>query len=538
MRRWNGWGDSETTYPLPAAAGAFLQQAVGVGVPPADVPLAEAVGSVPASNLPDHPLIDKDRHQRLLHARGQSLPDWIALRSGEIGTFPDGVAFPSSDGEVRELIRFAAQTGVRLIPYGGGTSVAGHVNPIGGGAPVLTVDLRHLSRMRLLDERSRLATFGAGIVGPDLESHLRTHGYTLGHFPQSFELSTLGGWIATRSCGQQSLGYGRIEDLFAGGTVVAPEGELKLPAFPASAAGPDLRHLVLGSEGRLGIVTEATVRVSPLPEDESFHAVFFPSWDDGVEAVREISQQGLPVSMLRLSTPMETKTTLVLAGHERAIGTLERFLSWRGVGSGKSMLLIGCTGGRSTVRSTRRAALAIARRHGGVHVGKSFGERWRRSRFRAPYLRNTLWEAGYAVDTLETATTWDRMRETLAAVEGALHEALAGSGERIHLFSHMSHAYPSGSSLYTTFLFRLSADAEENLERWRRLKVAASEAIVTSGATISHQHGVGVDHAKYLAAEKGELGLELLRGTVGRLDPDGLMNPGKMLATEMSSGVE
>ena len=276
-----------------------------------------------------------DPWERLLHARGQSLPDWIALRSGRIGAVPDAVAFPETGDDVAALLAWARERDARLIPYGGGTSVAGHVNPLRSEAPVVTVDLSRLSRLVAFDETSRLATFGAGVKGPDLEAELRARGFTLGHFPQSFELSTLGGWVATRSSGQQSLGYGRIERLFAGGRVETPSGRLDLPPFPASAAGPDLRELVLGSEGRLGVLTEGTVRVSPIPAREEVHGVFLPDFPSAIAAVRDIAAMRLPLSMLRLSTPEETRTTLLLAGHERLIRALEAYLSLAGRARGE-----------------------------------------------------------------------------------------------------------------------------------------------------------------------------------------------------------
>lgn len=222
------------------------------------------------------------------------------------------------------MISYARKVEAQLIPYGGGTSVVGHINVLPGAQPVLTVDLRRMSHLNNMDKTSHLATFGASVTGLQLEAQLRALGYTLGHFPQSFEYSTLGGWIATRSSGQQSLGYGRIEQLFTGGRVETPSGMLEIQPFPASAAGLDLREIVLGSEGRLGILTEATVRVTPLPEQEQFLVIFFPDWERGIAAVRQMLQSRLPLAMLRLSTPMETKTNLVLASGSHLI-----FPSWR-----------------------------------------------------------------------------------------------------------------------------------------------------------------------------------------------------------------
>lgn len=529
MKRWNGWGDDTITLPLPGPAARFLEKLVGAGAPPRDATWEQVITSAPPSRLPAHPLVSTDPAERVRHARGQSLPDWIALRSGRLGTLPDGVAYPSSAAEVRALIQYALQVGARLIPYGGGTSVVGHITPVAGDAPVLTVDMGRLSTLLHFGETSHLATFGAGISGPDLEAHLRARGCTLGHFPQSFEYSTLGGWIVTRSSGQQSLGYGRIEKLFAGGRLESPAGTLELPPFPASAAGPDLRELVLGSEGRLGILTEATVRVSPLPEREEFHAVFFPDFERGQAAVRQMMQARLPLSMLRLSTARETETTLALAGHETLIGALERLLAVRGIGEDKCMLIIGFTGRRAIVRAARKEALDIAARFKGVHVGRTFGEQWHKSRFRTPYLRNTLWDMGYAIDTLETATHWDNIAPMIDSIETALRTALEASGERVHVFTHLSHLYPYGSSIYTTYLFRLATDPDETLHRWQLLKTAASRAIVACGGTISHQHGVGLDHKPYLPAEKGELGMVAISALCKLFDPAGIMNPGKLV---------
>lgn len=530
MRRWNGWGDNTVEYPLPSNGPEFLQKRVGVGAPPQDVSMEAVLASVPNSRLASHPLVNVDPKLRLCHAKGQSLPDWIALRSGRISAFPDGVAHPSSSTQVLDLVHFAEQNDSVVIPYGGGTSVVGHINPVTAEKPVLTINLRRLNQLSKFDEISQLATFGAGISGPELEAQLRALGFTLGHFPQSFELSTLGGWIATRSSGQQSLGYGRIEDLFKGGTLISPAGTLELLPHPASAAGPDLRQMILGSEGRLGIVTEATVRVSRLPEREEFHAIFFPNFDRGQTAVRQIVQARLSLSMLRLSTAVETNTTLALAGHERLIAMLEQLLVLRGVNDQKCMLLIGFTGCEDLVKATRKEAFSIARQHKGVHVGRQFGKQWHKGRFLTPYLRNTLWEQGYALDTLETAVPWSDVDDTIQAIEHALQSTLDPSEGRVHVFTHLSHMYPEGASIYTTYLFRLAQDPDQTLQHWHSFKTAASQAIVNQKGTISHQHGVGVDHAHYLEAEKGSLGTTVLRDVLGRFDPKGIMNPGKLLA--------
>jgi alkyldihydroxyacetonephosphate synthase len=529
MKRWNGWGDDSVVFALNDAALGFLRARIGAGTAPRDASYDEACAALPASRLPPHRLVDASPATRFANALGQSLPDWLRMRYGRVGAVPDGVAYPESAEQVRELLAYAALVDADVIPYGGGTSVAGHVGVPAGARVVLTINLARLRALTHLDREAQLATFGAGVLGPDLEAQLRAHGYTLGHFPQSFEYSTLGGWIAARSSGQQSLRYGRIEQLFAGGSVETPAGTLALPTFPASAAGTDLREVVLGSEGRLGIITDATVRVSRLPEVEAFHAVFFPDWDSACAAVRGIAQARLPLSLLRLSNPLETLTMLTLAGHPRLVGLLERYLGWRGCGEGKCMLMIGASGSRASTRHALAGALALARARGGVHVGRLMGEKWKQNRYRNVYLRNAAWEQGYAIDTVETAVDWPGVTGMMAALEDAAAGALAAHGERVHAYTHLSHLYAQGASVYTTFVYRLAGDYEQDLARWRTLKQAVSEAIVAHGGTISHQHGVGADHAPYLAAEKGELGVGAMRALFAHFDPDGRMNPGKLL---------
>jgi alkyldihydroxyacetonephosphate synthase len=529
MRRWNGWGDESIEYPLNDAAAGYLSQLLGDVEPVADAAFEDVVGAVPESRLTEHPLVSAEPAERVRHARGQSLPDWIALRSGRIGPFPDGVAYPSSADEVRALLDYAKASGACLIPYGGGTSVVGHINPLPMGPPALTVDLTRLSNLLNLDKTSQLASFGAGASGPQIESQLRERGYTLGHYPQSFEYSTLGGWIATRSSGQQSYHYGRIEDLFAGGMVETPLGTLQLPALPASAAGPDLRQLILGSEGRFGIITRATVRVRSLPETEGFYAIFFDDWASGVAAVRAIAQSRLSVSMLRLSDAQETQTTLALAGRERLVELAGRGLQLLKFGPERCLLLFGVTGRRRRASKTRRQVAATALKFNGLFVGSPIGKTWRKSRFQSPYLRNTLWKRGYAVDTLETAVPWSAIHETARSIRSALDNGLSDIGERVLTLIHLSHVYEDGASIYVTYLFCRAGDPEETLRRWHLLKIAASETIIAMRGTISHQHGVGLDHMPYLAAEKGELGIQWLEAARRAVDPQGVLNPGKML---------
>jgi alkyldihydroxyacetonephosphate synthase len=389
--------------------------------------------------------------------------------------------------------------------------------------------MEKLNHLLDLDEISRIATFEAGVAGPYLEAQLKEQGYTLGHFPQSFEYSTLGGWIATRSSGQQSYHYGRIEQLFAGGHIETPQGELDIPPFPASAAGPDVREMILGSEGRLGIITHAKVRVRPTPEAEEFYGAFFPSWEQGCSAVRDIAQNNIPVSMLRLSNPQESATTLILSG-KSWVDLADHGLRLVGQGDQRCLLIFGVTGTSKHVRQTRRAVKSISRQFGGLFVGTIVGHTWEKSRFLSPYLRNTLWAAGVAVDTLETALPWSQVAAASQAIPKAIIEAAQKFGEQVLVMTHLSHIYRDGASIYTTYLFRRTNDPDDVLERWSAMKAAASQEILAHGGTISHQHGVGTDHKPYLPAEKGRLGMAAIHSLCQTLDPNGIMNPGKLVS--------
>jgi alkyldihydroxyacetonephosphate synthase len=529
IRRWNGWGREDCEYPLSQLAIEYLEAQLGRGCLAEDAKLSQMIALVPPSRLPPHEQVITEGEERVRHARGQSLPDWISLRCGRIATFPDGIAYPQTDQEVAKIIDYAKQHGVVLIPYGGGTSVLGHINPPGGEMPCLTLDMSRLNRQIELDSSNLLATFEAGVRGLDLEVELHKQGFTFGHYPQSFEFSTLGGWIATRSCGQQSYYYGRIEDNFLGGKIFSPSGCLELNPYPASAAGPDLRQLVLGSEGRFGVITQATIRIRPMPESEGFFALIFHDRNLGIDAVRSLAQQRVGVSMLRLLDPVETEVTFYISGKDRLASLGQRGLTLAGYPRGRCLLIFSVTGERRQVRAARRATIRICRKYGGLYLGSVIGKIWKKSRFLTPYLRNSLWEAGYALDTLETALPWTTVIAASTAVKQAISEAGEGSGSRVLVFSHVSHVYPTGASLYFTYLFPRSPDPDQMLEHWSRMKDAASRTIQICGGTISHQHGIGKDHLPFLEQEKGVLGIRILASIARSVDPQGNLTPGVLV---------
>lgn len=533
MRRWNGWGDDGFSMETPESGMGFLASKVSPGPVLKDIDLATVCAQVPASRLPYHELIVTASEDRVRHARGQSLPDWLAMRSGDFGVFPDGVAYPESTEQVQDLLKFAYDNDIDVIPYGGGTSVAGHINPQATQAAVLTIDMGRMNQLMAINEESQIATFGSGVPGPQVEAQLRAKGYTLGHYPQSWELSTLGGWVASRSSGQQSLRYGRIEQMFAGCTMVTPKGNLVIPTIPASSAGPDFRELVMGSEGRMGIITEVNVRITPLAEQETFFAVFLPSFETAKNAVRTIVQKKIPLSMLRVSNAVETETQLKLAGHEKLIGLLEKYLSFRGVGDGKCMLTFGITGDKKQNALSLKQAMKILKTFGGVKGPKMMGEKWAENRFKFPYLRENLWLSGYVVDTFETATDWHRVSDLMNEMENAVKTALPIEGIVPHVYTHLSHMYTQGCSIYTTYVFPNAENYEKTLERWKIIKAAACKSVANGTATISHQHGVGKDHAPYLMAEKGELAMNALQNIVEHFDPKQQLNPGTLLEVKV-----
>jgi len=530
MRRWNGWGEENIDYPLNEKACEFIRDRIGLGLNIPDASLEDVLSKIPSSRLPDHDLIKVDKMSRLCHSCGQSLPDWISLRYGSIRRFTDGVAYPESDDQVRDLINFAYLNEFILIPYGGGTSVVGHINPGPEDSPCITIDLHNLDTLLKLDETSRVVTIGAGATGPKIESMLNKQNFTLGHFPQSFEYSTLGGWIATRSCGQQSYHYGRIEDIFRGGHLETPGGAFEIQTYPASAAGPDIRQLILGSEGRFGVITNACVKIHPIPTKEAFYGVFFDNILSGLDAIREIAQARIPVSMLRLSDAIETETTLALSGRERLTKLSDIGLKLFGMGEQKCLLIYTITSGSQYIfRDIQDEVNSIIRKHNSFNTGTLIGQIWAKSRFFSPYLRNSLWTLGYALDTLETAVQWSKIIPLIEKLRMTIQGALEQINEKVIVLTHISHVYQDGASIYITYIYRRTKDWEQTLDRWENIKAAASRDILDHGGTISHQHGVGTDHKAYLVDEKGSIGIDMIENILKAVDPKGLMNPGKLI---------
>ncbi len=537
--RWWGWGEDGHDAPLSSAAQSLLAERIGA--PPtgrrdpvalAEVRLPEPALSAAArerlAQVVGAEHVRDDRLARVSHAAGRGYHDLVRLRAGDASGAPDAVVYPGDAAEVAAVLRACAEEGVAVVPWGGGTSVVGGVEPLRGSFPaVVALDLARLDRLLAVDPVSLTVTVQPGMTGPALEQALAAHALTLGHFPQSFEFSTVGGWVATRSAGQASTGYGRIDALVVALRVATPSGEVVVRPVPASAAGPSLRELLVGSEGTLGVIVEATLRVRARPRVRRYEAFSLPRLGAGVDAFRALVQDGAAADVMRLSDPVETQVSLALAGDGLTTRAVGGYLRARGHRDGCLTILGWAGSSEAQLRRRRSVAARALRAHGAVALGTPIGHAWEHGRFHAPYLRDELLAHGVMVETLETATTWDRLLELYEAVTGALDAALREGGTPPIVWCHVSHVYRAGASLYFTFVARQQSGAE--LEQWHAAKAAACDAILAHGGTITHHHAVGRDHAPWLAGEVGELGVELLRAAKATLDPAGIMNPGKLI---------
>jgi alkyldihydroxyacetonephosphate synthase len=464
---------------------------------------------------------------RLRHAVGRGYVDLARLRNGALEAAPDAVVVPPDADSVRRVIDVCASEGVAVVPFGGGTSVVGGVEPVRGShSRLVSLDLGALQEVAV-DERSLTARLGAGLRGPEAEATLARSGLTLGHFPQSFEYATVGGFAATRSAGQASSGYGRFDALVSSVRLLAPAGELTTLETPHTAAGPALRELVIGSEGVLGVIPDVTVRVRPAPAVKRYEAWMAESFEAGAEIVRALAQgPGLP-EVIRVSDEEETEGTLALSGPRGTSGRLfGGYLSLR-KRRGGALMIVGFEGDEEHVARRRALTVRALRQGGAAYLGQAAGNAWEHGRYQGPYLRDTLMGMGAMVETLETSHTWSRLEELHAAVSAAIRNALVEQGTPGLVFCHLSHAYADGASLYFTFISRARRGAE--IEQWQAVKQAASEVIVAQGATITHHHAIGRDHRPYMEAEVGHSGIEALRAVKDQLDPAGIMNPGKLL---------
>jgi alkyldihydroxyacetonephosphate synthase len=524
--KWNAWGDPEAAKPLSDGIRSLLKQWLGVDGSPAPELDPNQVTLRPST------LSDGDRDAltaivggghcsvedrgRLLHAGGKSTLDLLRRKDSGVQDAPDAVLLPGDENDIAAVLRYCAQHRIAVVPFGGGTSVVGGVDPLRGEFnAVVSLDLRRLNQLLSLDEISGEAELGPGVTGPGAERLLGERGFSLGHFPQSFQFATIGGFAATRSSGQDSAGYGRFNDMVRGLRAVTPAGVLDVGRAPESATGPDLRQLMIGSEGVFGVITRVRVRVHPIPESTRYEAWAFPDFATGTDALRAVTQTGTGPTVIRLSDEAETGVN---------VATTE--------GIGEQSITGGCLAitvfeGTAAHTASRHAETrAVLHAHGGTSLGEGPARDWEHGRFDAPYLRDSLLSAGALCETLETATNWSNIPALKAAVTEALTTALAETGTPALVLCHISHVYATGASLYFTVV---AGQRGNPIEQWRKAKAAASDAIVRTGGTITHHHAVGTDHRPWMRAEVGDLGVEVLRAVKATLDPAGILNPGKLI---------
>lgn len=523
---WNAWGDPAAAKPLSDGIRALLVQALGVdATPKPDLDSADVRLRPSALSAADRDALTaivgaaqciSDDGDRLLRAGGKSTLDLLRRKDTGVQDAPDAVLLPADEEEIGKILDCCAQRSIAVVPFGGGTSVVGGLDPLRGDfKAVVSLDLRRLDELHGIDVVSGEAELGAGVTGPDAEKLLAAHGFSLGHYPQSFQFATIGGFAATRSSGQDSAGYGRFDDMVRGLRVVTPAGVLDLGRAPASAAGPDLRQLIVGSEGVFGVISRVRVRVHPIPETTRYEAWSFPDFATGAAALRAVVQNGTGPTVIRLSDEAETGVNLATT---ETIG--ERSVT------GGCLAITAFEGTAAHTESRHAETRAVLEAHGGTTLGEEPARAWEHGRFGAPYLRDSLLAAGALCETLETATNWSNLGTLKAAVTDALTTALSEIGTPALVLCHISHVYPTGASLYFTVV---AGQRGNPIEQWRTAKTAASAAIVANGGTITHHHAVGADHRPWMRDEVGDLGVEVLRAVKAVLDPAGILNPGKLI---------
>ncbi|MDQ3587741.1 MAG: FAD-binding oxidoreductase [Actinomycetota bacterium] len=550
--KWWGWGEEGVafTHEDKPELAPFIERVLGLDVRRPGTPAIafEQLG-VPEPNLPAQlrsalgravgaDQLSTDAHDRVVHGRGKSLRDLIRQRRGDLGRLPDAVVRPADEDQAADLLRASIDAGAVVIPFGGGSSISGSLEAEPGERrPVISVDMGRLNRVLGIDATSRLARVQAGVFGPDLERQLNAQGWTCGHFPDSFNHSTLGGWIATRSSGMQSDRYGDVAELTRGLRVVTPSGILAVRPVPSTSTGPSVREMVLGSEGRLGIITEATIQVRRAPAERTILGYLFPDWAAGLAAMRDIAASEASPSVTRMSDAAETalsfatqkNPTLVDKLKSRALRT---FLRRRGFDPAAMCLsFIGYEGSGGHVAAQRRLTERIVKRHGGLGIGRSPGELYDQKKFDTPYIRDFLLDRGAPADVSETSAPWGELQTVYDNVMAAGHGACDRLGARCYLMCHLSHSYHAGACLYFTFALNPSGHRDA-LEEYGVVKSAIQQAFVDSGATLSHHHAVGTEHAPWLEQDISQPGVAMLRALFEGTDPGTNLNPGKIVASD------
>jgi alkyldihydroxyacetonephosphate synthase len=548
--KWWGWGDDDVafTHEDKPSLAPFIKENLGVDLdrvtehPPSfgdlDVPAPQLDGALRAAleRAVGEEYLSEDPHDRVVHARGKSLRDLVRQRRGDLGRVPDVVVRPGDEAAVTELLRAALEADAVVIPFGGGTSISGSLEPPREETrTVISVDLERMDSVIAVDPISRLARVQAGVYGPRLEEQLNAQGYTFGHYPDSFTHSTLGGWIATRSSGMQSDRYGDIADSTRGLRVVTPAGLLVTRPVPATSTGPSIRQMVLGSEGRLGIICEATIQVRRLPPERTILGYLFPNWGEAVTAMRDIAASEATPSVTRVADANETAFSFATKKGSSLVDKLQSAALKAFLKRGKGYELedmclgfIGYEGPESHVKAQRKAVGKIVSKHGGLCIGSSPGELYDQKKFDTPYIRDFLLDRGVLADVSETAAPWSELAPLHAAVTGAARSAFGELGCRGYIMCHLSHSYHAGACLYFTFAV-VPSGRRDGLEEYGVVKSAIQQAFVDNGGTLSHHHAVGTEHAEWLEQDISAPGVGMLKALFDGTDPGANLNPGKIV---------
>jgi alkyldihydroxyacetonephosphate synthase len=546
--KWWGWGVEGVAFhheDKPNFA-PFVREVVDLDVnqpPVGELDLSEL--NIPAPRIGDDLVaelteivgdsqISSDGLDRIVHTYGKSLRDLVRLRNKDIPRIPDVVVYPADEAEVQQIVDKAVAADAVIIPFGGGSNIAGSLEaPADESRPVISLDVGRMNKVLDIDEESGLARIQAGGLGPDIEAQLGRRGWTLGHFPDSFTHSTLGGWIATRSSGMQSDKYGDIADITRGLRAVLPGKVLVLRPLPSTSTGPSVREMILGSEGRLGVITEATVNVHRIPTERLILGYLFPTWEAGMAAMQEISTSDAHPTVTRISDSYETafsfSTQKKSSGISKLVNdTVMKVLAKRGWDLDEICLsFIGYEGGRADVSRQKGMVKDIVGKHGGIVAGKGPGQLYDQKKFDTPYLRDFLLDRGAVGDVSETAAPWSKLVPLYNAVRAAANGAFDQIGVKGFVMCHMSHSYHSGACLYFTFAYK-HGDSDV-LAQYDIVKGAIQQAFVDNGGTLSHHHGVGVEHAPWMEQDISAAGVHFIDGLFSAVDPGRNFNPGKVV---------
>lgn len=541
--KWWGWGHPDVNFPMHERPHLWpwIERELGAKhegkqaiVQLEAIKLSEAVINqdfvqeltlvLPGKNL------RTSHEERVSHSYGKSYPDLLRIRRGFVRRSPDLVVYPESHTEVQSLVRLALKHRVKLIAFGGGTNIVGALEVKDPAGMTVSVDMRSMRRLLKIDKVSQLATFEAGILGPKLEEELNKAGYSLGHFPDSFEFSTLGGWIATRSAGMQSDEYGKIENMVSGLRTVSTDGESEFRSFPSTSAGPDLKQLFIGSEGAFGIITEATVKVHALSEEKIAIGFLFPTFKDGLAAITQLYRKRIHATMIRLQDESETDLAFNIKPAQSKINDLleipfKAYLKRSGY-SRPSVMVVGLEGSKDEVKFKRAQIEKILKAHHAFPLGRKVEKSWARDKYNMPYLRDYIMDYNCLADVAETSTSWGNLSVLYDRTVETMMDLFKAQNVQGYIGCHLSHSYEDGACLYFTFATKQVPGKE--LEQYYAYKKAITDTFVANGGTLSHHHAVGYEHLPWLRGELGEFNSGLLKKIKLGFDPHGLFNPGAL----------